>query len=93
MAQLYGLSTFKPLLLDLVLDTSSYGNSPHYIGCAPGKIPESEESTHRMMTAIHHVGQKVLLVVTIRLFGFLRPPAPVYAAVAGEFVTRTFVNV
>jgi len=87
----FGHGHFRPLLLDLILDKSSLpGYSAHYVGGAPGKLPDTERSTHRVSTAVHHVNEKALLVVTIRLFGFLVPPAPVYVVVAGEFSLQTF---
>lgn len=87
----FGLGHFKPLLPGLILsESTSTGCSAYYVGGAPGKVPGTERSTHRVSTAIHHVGEKVLLVVTVRLFGFLIPPPPVYVIVAGELPPRTF---
>jgi len=86
----YGHASFHPFLLETILNRST--SAAYYIGGTGERLPEKENETHRVTTAIHHVDEKVLLVVTIRLFAFMHPPAPIYVVVAGEFPPRTFFD-
>ena len=85
----YGLGSFNPFLAKLILGESE--------GCAPfvggtGLPPSPPDSAaHTVSTVLLVKRGRTLVVVNIRLFAYLAPPAPEYCVVAGEFSPTALV--
>jgi len=89
----YGFNNFTPYLTDIILGKPTTIKTPYIMGGPSGKLPAANvNSMYRVSTSIWMVGEKALLVVKIRLFSFLVPPAPIYIVVAGEFPDCEFSN-
>jgi hypothetical protein len=75
-----GLTSFRPLVLDLILGRTNYFR--HWVGGEPTAPRASENEIHQISRSIQRVGDREFIVVRIRLFSFLG--TPVYDVVVGE---------
>lgn len=80
-----GLGNFRPLLLDVIKNRSDY---PTYlVGGVPDELPPSADNMHELSFRGIPVGDRMLLVVGVRLFANLGFPG--YICVAGEVSPAT----